>query len=218
MDPVVVRKSAVHQVLLLVAGAVLIVAALDIMVLHLVSSPPEVDSETGEINSTGRSQERGDLLWGSVLTVAGVGLVLAGGMGVIWRRPVAEVAADGLELRVAGPTKTIRIPWSEVAWVHSGSDGDDEGVPTRVFLVHVADAGRYPAAPWGAEWDGDTLMVDAGNWTIRPADLVIHANVALTDWRRHHGFLAGADVAPAPTGAGDADPEGMGDGPGEPPG
>jgi hypothetical protein len=218
MEPVVVRKSAVHQLLLLFAGAVLIVAALDIMAFHWVSSPPEVDSETGEINSTGRSQERGDLLWGSVLTVAGAGLVLAGALGVMWRRPVAVVGEDGLELRVAGPTKTITIPWGDVAWVHSGSDGDDERVPTRVFLVHVADAGPYPADPWGAEWDGDTLMVDAGNWTIRPADLVIHANVALTDWRRHRGLLEEAAAVVGPTGSGDADADGMGDGPGESPG
>jgi hypothetical protein len=211
MDRVVVRKSAVHQLLLIAAGVVLILAALDIMAFHQVSSPPEVDEETGEINSTGRSQERGDLLWGSVLTVAGAGMVLAGAMGVMWRRPVAAVGEDGLELRVAGPTKTITIPWSEVAWVHSGSDGDDERVPTRVFLVHVADAGRYPAAPWGAEWDGDTLMVDAANWTMRPADLVIHANVALTDWRRHHGLPPDADVSVSPGEAGAADPDGVGD-------
>jgi hypothetical protein len=202
MEPVVVRKSAVHQLLLVLAGAILIVAALDIMAFHWVSSPPEVDSETGEINSTGRSQDRGDLLWGSVLTVTGAGLVIAGAAGAIRRQPVAVVGADGLELRVAGPVRTITIPWGEVAWVHSGSDGDDERVPTRVFLVHVEDAGRYPAAPWGAEWDGDTLMVDAADWTVRPADLVIYANVALTDWRRHHGQIAHTDAGSGPTEAG----------------
>lgn len=193
MNPVVVRKSAVHHVLLALAGALLVVAALDVMVLHRLSSPPEVDAETGEINSTGRTQQRSDLLWGSVLIVAGSGLVLVGTVGTVRRLPVAVISDHGLELRIAGPSKTVTIPWSEVAWVHSGSDGDDERVPTRVLLVHVRDRQGYPSSPWGAEWDGDTLMVDAANWTMRPADVVIHANVALDRWRRHHLDLASDD-------------------------
>ena len=208
MEPVVVRKSLLRQVLLMAAGALLVLASVDIMFGHWVSSPPEVDAETGEINTTGRSQHRSDLLWGTLLVVAGGALLVGGAAGALWRAPAVVIGADDLQLRIGGPRRTVSIPWGEVAWVHSGSDGDDERVPPRVFLVHVTDPARYPAQPWGADWDGATLMVDAGSWTMRPADAVIHANVALAHWRRRSSRSVDAEedaeLEAAPPGAGPA--------------
>ena len=107
-----------------------------------------------------------------------------GSLSLLRRSPVAEVGADGLNLRIAGPMRLDDIPWSNVTWVHSGSDGDDEAVPPRVFLVHVADPSPYPAAPWGATWDGNTLMVDADSWNVPPEEVVAHATMALDTARR----------------------------------
>jgi len=194
MEPVIVRKSLLRQLLLILAGALLILAAVDIMVLHRVSTPPEVDSATGEINPTGLSQQRSDRLWGTILIVAGGVLVSIGGAGAAGRVPAVVIGEDGLRLRVAGFRRSIVIPWDEVRWVHSGSDGDDEQVPTGVLLVHVTDPSRYPRQPWGADWDGATLMVDAGSWDMMPSDVVIHANVVLANWRRRHEGAA-ADIA-----------------------
>jgi hypothetical protein len=61
-------------------------------------------------------------------------------------------------------------------------------------------------------------MVDAANWTMRPADLVIHANVALTDWRRHHGLPTDGGVAVTPGEVAHSQPDGVGDATGESPG
>ena len=50
--------------------------------------------------------------------------------------------------------------------------------------MHVADTEAYPSAPWGAAWDGNTLMVDADSWNVEPDEVVAHARMALENWRR----------------------------------
>ncbi len=186
MTHLAVHRSAVREMLMLAAGILLILAAVDVMWLYEVSGPPEVDEDTGVLTSRGLSQQRTDILWGSTFLVVGGGITLIAAGGLLMRRPVVEVKEDEIELRVAGPRRTVTVPWSNVSWVHSGSDGEDEAVPPRVFLLHVFDASPYPEHLWGADWDGSTMMVDADSWSVRAVEVVTHSRMALDAWRRDH--------------------------------
>lgn len=179
-----VYRSATRELLLLATGILLIVAALDVVWLHEVSGPPEVDEASQTLTSRGQSQRRTDLLWGSTFVVFGGGLSLVALGGLAFRRPVVSVRDDGIELRIAGPRRTVDVPWADVSWVHSGTDGEDEAVPPRVFLVHVFDRSAYPEALWAAAWDGSTLMIDADSWSVGAEEVVTHARMALDAWRR----------------------------------
>ena len=206
-----VFRSEVRALLMVATGVLLVLVALDVLWVHGVeigdcssesealclrdlAGPPETDADTGLLTSRGRSQQRTDYLWGSVLLVAGFGLAGLGTMSLLRRAPVVEVRDDGLRLRIAGPGSMVQIPWDEITWLHSGSDGDDEVVPPRIFLVHVVDPSSYPSAPWGATWDGSTLMVDADSWNVEPEEVVAHARMALDRWRR---MERGGGAAPA---------------------
>ncbi len=203
MNPIVVRKSLTRQLRLAACGVLLLLAAADVAVVHLLSSPPEADAASGALTSTGQTQQRSDMLWAALLGVVGGALVVGGGAGAMRRLPVAVVGEDGLELRVAGPGRTVTIPWGDIRWLHTGSDGDDERVPTPVLLVHVTDPSPYPQEPWSAAWDGATLMMDAGGWDMAASDVVIHANVALADWRRRQGGTPDSTMAAGMAGEGD---------------
>jgi hypothetical protein len=154
---------------------------------------PEVDEATEQLTSRGRSQQRADYLWGSALLAVGGVLVAIGTVSFVRRAPVVEVRSEGLRLRIGGPVQMVSIPWSDVTWVHSGADGDDEVVPPRVFLVHVVDVAPFPPAPWGATWDGRTLMVDADSWNVEPDEVVAHARMAFETWHREAEQAAEAD-------------------------
>ena len=171
---------------MLAAGVLLMLAAFDIVWLHQVSGPPEVDEETGQITSGGLSEQRTDYLWGALFFIAGAGLATVAVAGLASRAPVVLADGDSLRLRVSGPNGYLTIPWNDVRWLHSGSEGDDELVPTRVFLVHVGDPSGYPARLWGAEWDGGTLEVDADSWNMPPEEVVVRARLVLETWRREH--------------------------------
>ena len=193
-SPMRVRKSLVRHAMMVLAGLLLLVAAFDIMWLHVVAGPPETDQETGELTSRGRSQQRTDYLWGTVFLVAGAALLAFGIAGGVGRVPVAVITDDELRLRIGGPRMFVSFPWSDVRWVHTGSDGDDELVPTRVLLVHVETREAYPDRLWGADWDGATVMVDAHAWEMRPSDVVTHATLALEAWRRRDAVVPETDV------------------------
>jgi hypothetical protein len=192
-----VYRSASRELLMLCAGLLLVLAALDIMWFHQIAGPPEADEDTGALTSTGRSQRRTDLIWGSMFIVAGGGISLVAAGGLVVRRPVVDVTEDGLDFRIAGPQRSLNIPWSNVSWVHSGTDGEDEAVPPRVFLVHVFDRSHYPDQLWGADWDGTTLMVDADSWSVRDVEVVAHSQMALDAWRRRSQEAAAVDEEPA---------------------
>jgi hypothetical protein len=197
-----VTRSPVRQTMVVLAGALLIVVALDVMVIHNVqfgqcepeptalcirdlAGPPETDEDTGALTVRGRSQRRTDYFWGIPMLLVGGALAAVGAGGLLRRRPVVEIDDNAISVRISGPLQPATvIPWSNVSWVHSGADGYDEAVPPRTLLVHVADRDDFPPAPWGASWDGNTLMIDADSWRIAPEDVVFHARVALEEHRR----------------------------------
>ncbi len=178
-----VERSAIRQLLFGLAGVLLLLAAVDIVWVHRVSSPPETDND-GLLTSSGTVERRVDLIWGTLFLVSGGALALVSLGGLASRRPVVEVTDEELRLRVAGPGRSIAIPWNEVRSVRSGSDGDDGLIPVRVLLVDVADPLRYPGSLWGAEWRDSVLVIDADSWEVPPEQVAVHANLALEAHRR----------------------------------
>ncbi len=80
------------------------------------------------------------------------------------------------------------MPWRNVLSLRSSSDGDDEVVPPRVIRLEVLDASSYPAAPWAAEWEGSTLVVDADSWNVPAVEVVAHARMAFDAWQWSSGL------------------------------
>ena len=185
MNELRVYRSLLRTFLVFVAGALLLLTAIDIVAAHVVSGEPETDTATGALTSRGQNQRRSDLTWGWSLMLIGGTLIVGSGASFVMRRPVLEVRSDALRVRVAGPQRFLTIPYDDVTWVHSAADGDDEVVPPRVLLIHVRSAASYPESLWGAEWDGNTLVLDADSWSRRPEDVATRVEVALEAWRRH---------------------------------
>ena len=85
-----VSKSATRQLFMTAAGLVLLLAALDVVVLHRLSDPPRTD-DNGVITSKGQTERRTDLVWGTLFTVAGGALVAVGaGVAVPAGQPPAD--------------------------------------------------------------------------------------------------------------------------------
>lgn len=175
-----------RHVLFALAAIFLTLAAVDVMWVHRVAGPPEVDEASQALTTRGLSQQRTDFMWGTFFLVSAGVLGGVAVTGLVARRPVAEMDRNGIRLRVAGPRAYIDIPWSNVRWLHSSADGDDELVPARVLLINVEDASSYPFELWGAQWDDRTVMVDADSWSTTPEEVVTHAQRALDAWRRDH--------------------------------
>jgi len=173
-----VERSPIRQFLIGFAGVVLIVTALDILWWHVLSSAPTVGDDGG-LTTRGIVERRQDILWSSLFVVVGVPLLFVGIVGLFRRAPVVELSDDALYLRIAGPSRGVRIPWSEVLSVRSGSEDDDGRVPGRQLLIEVADPAMYPPDPWAAEWDGSVLHVDADAWDVPAEEVAVHCNLGL---------------------------------------
>ncbi len=180
------HRSLARHLLFFLTAIFLTVAAIDVIWVHRVSGPPEVDEETQQLTSRGLSQQRTDFMWGTFFLVGASVLAGVSVVGLTTRRPVVEMDDERIRLRVGGPRAFIDVPWENVRWVHSSADGDDELVPARVLLINVLDTSGYPHELWGAQWDGHTLMVDADSWNATPEEVVMHAQRVLDAWRRDH--------------------------------
>ena len=172
------RRSRLHLVLVSVVGAVLIVAAYDILVAHWISSPPVTD-DSGALTSRGQTQRRLDLVWGSVFLVTGVGLVAASVKALLDKSPLAEVTEDGLRLRVLGPSRYLLLPWQDIIDIRSHREVGSGGNRRPVMLVAVRNPGWYPVDLWGAEWQDEWLAVDADQWVEPVEEFVVRANLEL---------------------------------------
>lgn len=179
-----VERSPVRQFLMGVAGLVLVIAAFDILWIHELSGSPGVGDD-GNLTSRGIVERRQDILWGSVLFVAGGVLLITAIAGLALRRPVVELTDDELRLRVGGPWKSggpfrmYSIPWDEVITVRSGTDESDGWLRSRVLIVEVEDPSVLPDEPWGADWDGGLLRLDADSWQVPPEEVAIRSELLL---------------------------------------
>jgi hypothetical protein len=71
-------------------------------------------------------------------------------------------------------------------------------------MIDVIDPAGLPADPWGASWDGNRLIVDAGGWDLPIDEVVIHSGIAL---ERAQHFEVPAATAIGPGEPEVADPE-----------
>lgn len=185
-----VERSAWRQFLIGLVGLVLIVTAYDVLWGHWLSTPPDTNTE-GVITTKGEAQRRADRIWGATLFVGGGALLGGALVGLVRRRPVLVIEEDGLDLFISGPKASAYLPWADVRTVRSSAaDDHDGGRPIRVLRVDVSDRGELPEDPWGAEWDGEVLSIDATGWSVPLEEVVVHADLALVDYRRE------ADSAP----------------------
>ncbi len=164
---------------MVVAGILLLVAALDLVGLHRLSDAPTTNDD-GVLTAKGQTERRTDLAWGSLFTAVGASLIVVGLGGLATSRPVVEFTEESMRLRVAGPISMMDIPWDDIVSVRSGSDYEDGAeIPVPVFLVEVESRTGYPDGLWGAVWRGNTLQVDADGWETPVEDVAIRAGLQL---------------------------------------
>lgn len=179
-----VERSPVRLFLMGVVGLVLVFAAIDIMWVHRISTPPLVN-EDGTLTTKGSSQQRADFVWGSVFLAGGGVLFVTGLAGLLRRRPAIVVMAEGVEVFVTGPRTSTFVPWDDVLSVTSGTDLDvDGGGATPVYRLDLHERGDLPEEPWGAEWHGSVLAIDAAGWAIPVEEVAVRSQLAWEEHRR----------------------------------
>lgn len=178
-----VDRSPVRLFLVGIVGLVLLVAAVDIMWGHWLSTPP--DANGGVITTRGRAQQRSDYVWGISFVAAGSVLFAGALIALLRRRPTLVLYDDGVEFHVAGPERSTFVPWSDVAQIRSGRDHDEDASRSRdVLIVSLRDRYDLPPEPWGAEWVGGELRIDAEGWQPDVAEVAVHARLAMDEYRR----------------------------------
>ncbi|HSJ72567.1 MAG TPA: hypothetical protein VLA29_13085 [Acidimicrobiia bacterium] len=166
-----------------IVGILLILGAVDVMLGHWLSTPPEVANDV--LTTRGRAQQRGDIVWGAALV--GMGTLLVGGSiaELLRRRPEAEVTQTALVLAVGPHERDVRIEWGNVRSVSSDAAVDPyDGSVREHLLVDVIDRSALPNDPIGAVWYGNSLHVDAHDWTKPVTDVALSAQGALGYHRR----------------------------------
>ncbi len=117
----------------------------------------------------------------------GAGTLLVGGSVVelVRRKSLVVVTADGLVMAIGLHEANVVAPWSVVEDVTSDTVVDPyDGAVREVLVVALSDRTGFPAEPLGATWDGDTLLIDAHDWTRRVTDVALSAQGALGHYRR----------------------------------
>lgn len=166
-----------------VVGLLLLIAAVEIVWAHQFSLEPETD-DNGVLTSRGAKRRNQDLIVGTAFILSGGGLVAVALVGLVNPRAVVVVDDDGLRLRIAGPQRSLTIPWDEVTEIRSGREPGD-GLRTRaVLLVALRHAEAWPSEYWSARRDGRWLVVDGESWATPPEQVVVHAQLALDAYRR----------------------------------
>jgi hypothetical protein len=180
-----VERSPVRLFLAGIVGIVLLLAAADITFGHWLSTAPET-SEEGAITTRGRSQRRADFAWGAVFLVGGAGLFGYAVTSLVRRRPVMVIDEEGLELYITGPTSDpARVPWSDLLGVHSAAEDDpDGGRSVDVMVFDLAHRGAVPDEPWGAQWEGGRLKLDASGWDEPVGEVGVRIELDLAGYRR----------------------------------
>ena len=183
MTRINVHRSALRQFLMGVAGLLLLFAAIDIVWAHRVSLEPERD-DGGNFTRRGESRLRQDIVVGTTFILIGGSLVAVAFAGLMNARPVAEIDDEGIMLRIAGPRQSIYLGWEDIAEVRSAREPGDGTGARPLLLVRLRYPDFWPREYWGARREGDWLMVDADSWSTPPEDIVVHARMGLSAFRR----------------------------------
>ena len=188
-----VHHSPARLFLFGVVGLALMVAALDVMWLHRVSTPPERVNDV--LTTKGSNQRRADYLWGMPMLLGGAGLFGYALLSLLRREPLLVVRDDGMEFQLGAPgAEPTFVPWDVITDVYSAAEPDpDDGPPAGVVVFVFTDSRLLPAEPWDAEWDGLSLKVNTSGWELRPEDVVVHARVAMEASRRDRRLPGGDD-------------------------
>lgn len=159
-------------------------AAIDVMWGHWLSTPPDIYNDT--ITSKGQNQRRSDYVWGTFMLVGGGALFGYAVTTLIRRKPVLVVREDGMELALGSLVDDpVFVPWEAIDFVSCAADADPDGGAARdVLFIDFNDLGDLPFDPWGAEWRGNRLVVDAVGWERPIEEVVLHAATALEHARR----------------------------------
>jgi hypothetical protein len=208
-----------------VIGLILIVAALDIMFFHWLSTPP--DGADSVLTTRGQAQQRGDMLWGASLI--GIGVILFGTslIELVRRKPVVDVRDDGLHAEIGAQAPDVLIPWSAVDSVSStivvdpydGSTREQlvvrlvwsavdsvsstivvdpyDGSTREQLVVRLVAPEAVPHALAGAVLNGNELHIDAHDWNRPVTDVALAAQGA-----RDHAMRLQVAVTPETSPAG----------------
>ena len=164
-------------------GLVLIVASIDVMFGHWISTEPQ--NTDGVLTTRGQAQQRGDIVWGAVLVGTGTLLLVGGIVELVRRQPQCRVANDGIHLPMGRHEEEGVIPWGDVRSVRVEVDGDEfDGKRRQHLVIEVDDPGRLPEHPHNAMWVGRELHVDAYAWTVDVGEIALAAQGALAHHRR----------------------------------
>jgi hypothetical protein len=174
-----VDRSPIRLFLFGLVGLLLMLAAVDVMWGHWLSTPPDTYSDA--ITSKGKNQRRSDYVWGTFMLASGGALFGYAVTTLVRRRPVLVVREDGLELALGSPfAEPDFVAWDAVDFISCAADDDpDVGEGRDVLIIDFNDCGDLPFDPWGAEWRGDRLIVDAVGWERPIEEVVLHAATAL---------------------------------------
>lgn len=160
-----------------VVGILLIVAAMDIMFFHWISTVPEGAPDA--LSTRGRAQQRGDIIWGGALIGMGVLLIGSSLIELFRRKPVVDVRDDGLYAQIGAQQPDVLIPWSQIASVTSGVETDEfDGSVREQLVVAIKDPAAIPTEIAGAEWVGSELHIDAHDWTRGVTEIALAAQGA----------------------------------------
>ena len=164
-------------------GLLLLIASIDVMFAHWVSTEPE--NTDGVLTTRGHAQQRGDIIWGAVMLGTGTALFAGAFIELIRREPQCVIAAGGIEIPMGKHGQDVTVPWSNIRDVRGDiiKDGFD-GSMREQLVIEVLDTADLPAEPQGAQWNGNDLQVDAENWTKGVGEFAIAAQGALGHYRR----------------------------------
>jgi len=142
-----------------------LVVAIDLMVTYRAFSEPERTDEGDAYTNQGKSERRGDVVWGVFLIVGG-GALLAWALPEIWRdHSVVTADSSGMAVRLGSSRQPPwELSWSSVDAVRSRTIEDELG-PHRALAIQLEPHTRIPARLYGASLEGRELTVLADDWT-----------------------------------------------------
>ncbi len=178
-----VYRSPLRLFMFGVLGLLLMIAAVDVMFAHSVSTEP--DNNDGVLTTRGQAQQRGDFVWGAAMIAAGTLMFGIGVTELVRRTPLLEVGEDGISAAIGTTTRDVMIPWSQIESISSAvvRDPFDGGRRERLFL-ELNEPGEVPREVVGAIWEGRTLSIDAHDWTKPVTEVMLAAQGGLDYNRR----------------------------------
>ena len=164
-----------------IIGIVLIAAAADILFGHWLSTAP--DTIDTALTTRGRAQQRGDVLWGGVMLVAGI-LIFAGSVVELFRRK-ATVVVGSEGLVVGSDAAEGLIPWANIESISSTVVSDPyDGSMREQLVVELQPNPDIDSTVVESATGGETIYVDAHDWSNRVTEVALAAQGAHDHYQR----------------------------------